>query len=90
MNALHVSVTKCGPGRRKFQKCSRGHVSPLLLTGPLSLLVLAVEVDGAADGDRVLLEAVLVQAGRAAAVHEAEVTYGGEVVLVASWDILNN
>ena len=56
----------------------------------LSSLVLAVEIDGAADGDRVLLEAVLVQARRAVAVHEAEVVYGGEVAFVASRDILNN
>ena len=58
-----------------------------VLHSALSSLVLAVEIDGAADGDRVLLEAFLVQAGRAVAVHEAEVVYGCEVAFVTSRDI---
>ena len=46
-------------------------------------LVLAVEVDGAPDGDGALLEAVLGQAVRAVAVHQPEVAYRAEVSLVA-------
>ena len=55
----------------------------------LSSLVLAVQIDGTADGDRVLLEAVIVQARLAVAVHEAKVIYGGEVSFVASRNVLN-
>ena len=41
----------------------------ILLCSLVSSLVLAVEIDGAADGDLALLEAILVQARRAVAVH---------------------